>query len=133
MKIQVHGISLHCYDRQKNSDKFYRVYIWQDSTGLWYLNKCWGRDGSMGAYKSYLVRYQAVGEIEMHAIQAAQVGKGYEFLGETKLLVEAEDLTDDPRGVGAKLHDWIGREPVKLPDGYIFIIREEEDILDLIA
>lgn len=135
MSVRIYGVSLHCYDDKARHDKFYRVYWWQNpNNGQFYLTKCWGRDGATGQSKTEHCTDQAVAEREMRTVVAAQMQpkKGYQFLGEGSVAVDLLTVLKDPRRTGRKLHDWVGRPPVKLPGNYRFIIREEEDILDLI-
>lgn len=136
LTIRVFGASMHCYDHKTNSDKFYRAYIWQDPrSGRWYLTKCWGRDGSRGRAKTESCASQAIAERELRMVRAHQMSprKGYQFLGEGAVHVNEFDVLDNPQAVGQKLHDWVGRPPLKLPDGFVFVIHEEDDIMDLIA
>lgn len=133
MTIKVHGVSLHYFNEQANSDKYYRMFIWADSKGAWCITYHWGRDGAKGQMKTDRFFRE---EAARHALELKvrrQVQKDYEFLGQGEIEVDdIASLSDIPR-VAELLHNRVGREPTKLPTGFQLIIREEEDVEDLLS
>lgn len=132
MTTKVHGVSMHFYDERANSDKFYRMFVcdMNNGHGNWAFVKVWGRAGQAGTAR---VEYCGDEQLARHKLTRKtneQRNKGYQLLGED--IVRSPLPLVDPISSAQKLHDRIGREPIKMPAGYVFIIREEEFIEDLI-
>lgn len=132
MTVRVHGFSLHLYDDRVNNDKYYRSFIVPAADGSATLVNHWGRDGAAGQVRFERHGNSLVASAVLGRTLRAKLGKGYQLLGEGAVSVDESNL-GDARKVSAKLQDWVGRPPIKMPSGYVFIIHEEEDIMDLIA
>ena len=131
MSTRVNGACLHMYDAKANHDKYYRIFQYEID-GTWFVQAHWGRDGQRGQVKSTGYSTLRGAQREMISTMGDKVRKGYELLGEGTVAVD-ERHHGDVRFISDKLADRVARPPIKLPDGYVFIIREEPDVLDLIA
>lgn len=132
MGMLVHGVSLHYYNENANSDKFYRAFIWE-SSGLWHVAYHWGRDGApRGQSKTEVFRTKTAVQMLLDKKVNEKISKGYQYLGQGDVKVPDVSSLNDVSATGFRLHEQIGREPVKLRNGFTLIIKEEDDIMDLI-
>jgi predicted DNA-binding WGR domain protein len=138
--MKVHGVSLHYFDDRRNSDKFYRTFIWQDSHQTWHVAYHWGRDGAPRG-QTKMESYSTKRGVEMALDKKVneKISKGYEYLGQGDIDVSDRLFNSDFMRnhaelsvIGNQLHDRVGRTPTKLPSGFTLVIQEEDDIMDLI-
>lgn len=131
--LRVYGVSMHLFDQARNSDKFYRTFIWP-ADGAWHIAFHWGRDGAPhGQVKHEVHGTMEAAQRAMDTKVSKQVSKGYQNLGQGTVEIAEHVLLNDPSAAGMILHDRIGRKPMKPRDGFDLIIMEEDDIMDLIA
>lgn len=137
--MKVHGISLHYFNDSQNADKFYRVFVWQEHPNVWNVTYHWGRDGSpRGQTKTDTFQSLSGVQMAMDKKVNEKISKGYEYLGQGEIDVADIHLRwgnadhESLSLIGNKLHNLVGRKPVKLSGGFALVIQEEDDIMDLI-
>lgn len=130
--MKVHGVSLHMFDETNNSDKFYRAFVWQDK-GSWNVSYHWGRDGAPRGQIATSCHFSLDdADRTLKKKINEKLRKGYEYLGQGEIDVADISSEYDLACAGHKLHNRVGRTPTKLPNGFSLVIREEDDIEDLI-
>lgn len=132
--MKVHGVSLHYFDSDKNSDKYYRAFVWYyPDKGVWKVTCHWGRDGAPRG-QSQSTSWGTLSQADTFLSKKVdeKVRKGYEYLGQGEIEVPDSVPINDVNLVGDLLHNRVGRKPTKLHGGFMLIIQEEEYIEDLI-
>ena len=135
--MKVHGVSLHYFDDRQNADKFYRAFVWHADDGTWQVTCHWGRDGApRGQVQTTSWDTLAQADLMLRKKVDEKLRKGYEYLGQGEIEVTDAILRwgghDGLSLAGNKLHALVGRTPTKLPEGFSLLIREEDDIEDLV-
>lgn len=130
--MNVHGVSLHYFNEAANNDKFYRTFIYEVTDG-WNVSYHWGRDGAPhGQVKTEHFRTKQGVQMALDKKVNEKLSKGYEYLGQGDITVMDISTLSDVSSVGNLLHARVGRDPIKLPSGFSLIIKEEDDIMEMI-